>query len=225
MKAFAWGSHSKHLWVASAEDHQPRMFIPCCLAPRPCAISVITTTCWLYASAASFLVAGISCAAILLPCSVDCRGGVKLRSQQSPDTWLPVSILQHFSQPPETQLPGRVLGLLPVIANLKPSSHINKENRSSFRAGSLPLHRFSCQPHHHLLDLSPSFLPALDDPSSPHMSSMKLSLASTWPCTECFRMMLRSFSRSCSCSHFPFSWRLDCLCPLWFFPFYIFCSL
>lgn len=128
-------------------------------------------------------------------------------------------------QPPETQPPGRVLGLLPVIANLKPSSHINKENRSSFRAGSLPLHRFSCQPHHHLLDLSPSFLPALDDPSSPHMSSMKLSLASTWPCTECFRMMLRSFSRSCSCSHFPFSRRLDCLCPLWFFPFSIFCSL
>lgn len=199
------------------------MFIPCSLAPRPCAISVITTTCWLYASAASFLVAGISAAPVqrrlqrrseveepTKPWYLTSSEHITAFQSASRDsaarssTWIASSHCQ-----PQTLLPHQ----------------LNKENRSSFRAGSLLLHRFSCQPHHHLLDLSPTFLPALDDPSSPHMSSMKLSLASTWPCTECFRMMLRSFSSSCSCSHFPFSWRPDCLCPPWFFPFYIFCSL
>lgn len=180
------------------------MFIPCSLAPRPCAISVITTTCWLYASAASFLVAGISAAPVqrrlqrrseveepTKPWYLTSSEHITAFQSASRDsaarssTWIASSHCQ-----PQTLLPHQ----------------LNKENRSSFRAGSLLLHRFSCQPHHHLLDLSPTFLPALDDPSSPHMSSMKLSLASTWPCTECFRMMLRSFSSSCSCSHFPFSW-------------------
>lgn len=36
---------------------------------------------------------------------------------------------------------------------------------------------------------------------------------------------LRSLFSSCSCSSFPFSWRLDCLCRPWFFPFYTDTSL